>query len=77
MAAPECRVCGELVDALYEIGFSSAPIAYVCPNGHHVEPVDVEREVRCPSCKKKLADHLYGYLVVNCPRCHERSAFDR
>ena len=35
------------------------------------------KEVRCPGCNKKLADHVEGLFITKCPRCHETVVVDR
>jgi phage FluMu protein Com len=36
------------------------------------------KEVRCPDCHKKLAEHLEGgFLVKWCSRCRAYKIFDR
>ena len=33
-------------------------------------------KIRCPKCRKKLAEDLQGTLIVSCPRCKEVHKFD-
>ena len=38
--------------------------------------VPQERELRCPGCNKKYAEHYRGLVVLKCEQCHQLSVLD-
>ena len=47
---------------------------------YSVKPEDVpmshKRELRCPGCNKKYAEHYKGLVVLKCEQCHQLSVLD-
>jgi ribosomal protein L37AE/L43A len=40
------------------------------------EPMTYKRELRCPGCNKKYAEHYKGLVVLKCEQCHLLSVLD-
>jgi len=40
------------------------------------EPMPYKRELRCPRCNKKYAEHYKGLVVLKCEQCHQLSVLD-
>ena len=39
-------------------------------------PMPYKRELRCPGCNKKYAEHYKGLVVLKCEQCHLLSVLD-
>lgn len=40
-------------------------------------PLATDERVRCPECRKVIAEELEGRLTLTCPRCHHRVTITR